>query len=257
MLRIKPDGSLVAGRRPVASDGATPVSIAVHGDLVYVANAGAGGSNYTGFTLDAGRPPARRSRARRSRCPTARSPATSCSAATARKLVGDARRARRFIDSFRVGADGRLTAAPGSPFAAQGLGPFGSEFRPTNPTPAVRLERPRRAGQRQRLGLRRRPATATLTSIGASPFADQQTAPCWVEISHDGQYLFAVNTAVATISRYSIAPDGALTLLGSTALKNPPAWRRSMRAWTRRAARCRSSTAAATRSARSRSTAAT
>ena len=44
-----------------------------------------------------------------------------------------------------------------------------------------------------------------LTSIGASPFADDQTAPCWVEISHDGQYLFAVNTAVATISSYSIA----------------------------------------------------
>ena len=37
------------------------------------------------------------------------------------------------IDSFAVGFDGRLTAAPGSPFAAQGLGPFGSEFRPTNP----------------------------------------------------------------------------------------------------------------------------
>ena len=37
------------------------------------------------------------------------------------------------IDSFTVGPGGRLTAAPGSPFPAQGLGPFGSEFRPTNP----------------------------------------------------------------------------------------------------------------------------
>ena len=37
------------------------------------------------------------------------------------------------IDSFTVGFGGRLTAAPGSPFPAQGLGPFGSEFRPTNP----------------------------------------------------------------------------------------------------------------------------
>ena len=53
----------------------------------------------------------------------------------------------------------------------------------------------------------------SLTSIGDSPFADLQTAPCWVEISHDGRYLFAVNTAVATISRFSIAPGGALTLL--------------------------------------------
>ena len=32
-----------------------------------------------------------------------------------------------------MGADGRLTAAPGSPFPAQKIGPFGSQFRPTNP----------------------------------------------------------------------------------------------------------------------------
>ena len=46
----------------------------------------------------------------------------------------------------------------------------------------------------------------TLSSIGASPFADFQTAPCWVEITHDGRFLFTVNTASATISRYTIAP---------------------------------------------------
>ncbi|MBO0835130.1 MAG: beta-propeller fold lactonase family protein, partial [Actinobacteria bacterium] len=55
-----------------------------------------------------------------------------------------------------------------------------------------------------------------LTPIGKSPFADQQTAPCWVVISRSGRYLFAVNTGSGTISRYAIAPDGELTLLGST-----------------------------------------
>ena len=54
------------------------------------------------------------------------------------------------------------------------------------------------------------------TSIGSSPFADNQTAPCWVEITHDGQFLFTVNTGSGEISRYSIAADGTLTLLGST-----------------------------------------
>ncbi|MBV9416516.1 MAG: beta-propeller fold lactonase family protein, partial [Solirubrobacterales bacterium] len=52
--------------------------------------------------------------------------------------------------------------------------------------------------------------------IGATPFADQQTAPCWVEISRNGQFLFTVNTGSGSISRYSIAQDGTLTLLGST-----------------------------------------
>jgi len=55
-----------------------------------------------------------------------------------------------------------------------------------------------------------------LTPVAGSPFADQQTAPCWVEITHDGQFLFTVNTGSGEISRYQIAPDGTLTLLGST-----------------------------------------
>jgi 6-phosphogluconolactonase (cycloisomerase 2 family) len=41
-------------------------------------------------------------------------------------------------------------------------------------------------------------------------------APCWVEISHDGQFLFTVNTASGTISRFQIGDGGVLTLLGST-----------------------------------------
>jgi 6-phosphogluconolactonase (cycloisomerase 2 family) len=40
-----------------------------------------------------------------------------------------------------------------------------------------------------------------------------------VEISHDGRFLFTVNTASGTISRYWIASGGSLTLLGSTALR--------------------------------------
>src|SRR6266705_3066508 len=44
VLRIKPNGSLRL----------VPVSVAIHGDLVYVANAGNGGSNYTGFVLRPG-----------------------------------------------------------------------------------------------------------------------------------------------------------------------------------------------------------
>ena len=37
-----------------------------------------------------------------------------------------------------------------------------------------------------------------------------------MEISPNGQFLFTVNTGSGEISRYSIAPDGTLTLLGST-----------------------------------------
>ena len=55
MLRAHPDGSLspVPGSL-VWSRGTPPDSIAVHGDLIYVANSGAGHSNYTGFRLSFG-----------------------------------------------------------------------------------------------------------------------------------------------------------------------------------------------------------
>ena len=56
----------------------------------------------------------------------------------------------------------------------------------------------------------------TLSSIAGSPFADDQMAPCLVEITHDGQFLFTVNTATGSVSSYQIASNGALTFLGST-----------------------------------------
>ena len=55
VLRVESNGALaLVGDSPVSSNGILPVSIAVHGDLVYVANDGDGvkGSNYTGFTLN-------------------------------------------------------------------------------------------------------------------------------------------------------------------------------------------------------------
>jgi Lactonase, 7-bladed beta-propeller len=60
----------------------------------------------------------------------------------------------------------------------------------------------------------------TLSSIGSSPFADAQKAPCWVEISYDGAYLWTVNTGSTTISSYRILADRSLSLVTSTAFKS-------------------------------------
>jgi hypothetical protein len=51
---------------------------------------------------------------------------------------------------------------------------------------------------------------------GDLPVRRRQTAPCWVEITQHGRFLFTVSTGSGTISRCVIAPSGALTLLGST-----------------------------------------
>jgi 6-phosphogluconolactonase len=213
VLQITGNGSLkLVHDGVVSSGGILPVSVAIHGDLVYVANSGNGGSNYTGFRLG------RNGRLE----PIAGSaialadgsqPGDVLFNGDGTKLAGT-RVGTSQIDSFTVGSGGLLTAAPGSPFPAQGLGPFGSEFRPTNPGQLF-VSNAHNTGTGT-VSAFADSADGTLTSIGSSPFADLQTAPCWVEISHDGQFLFTVNTGSGTVSRYSIAPDGALTLLGST-----------------------------------------
>src|SRR5204863_7766673 len=115
--------------------GTTPVSLAVAGDLVYVANAGAAGSNYTGFTLNGGghlRPISGSTFS----LPDAALPGQVLFSPDGRHLAGTRvgpLAGPSFIDSFSVGSDGHLIPAAGSPFAAQRIGPFGSEFRPTNP----------------------------------------------------------------------------------------------------------------------------
>ncbi len=216
VLRIKRDGELRLVDI-VSSNGPEPVSIAIHDRLVYVANAGPGDDDYTGYWLG-----------RHGRLhpipdstvtiPAGSSPGDVLFNSTGTNLVGT-RVGTSLIDSFAVGGDGRLTSAPGSPFKAQGPGPFGSEFSPTNPADLYvsNAHGGAGAGSVSSFGVS---DNGTLTSIGSSPFADKQTAPCWVEISHDGRFLFTVNTASGTISRYVINGDGSLALIGSTPLRN-------------------------------------
>ncbi len=187
VLRIRPDGSLfqVPGGT-VSSGGIEPVSVTVHDDLVYVANEGDGatGSNYSGFRLQpTGRPtPIAGSTVA---LPSTANPGDILFNSTGTDLVGvevgttDPSTFR--IDSFAVGADGLLTAAPGSPFAAQAAGPFGSEFSPANPSRLYVSNAHAGAGLGT-VSAFHVAADGSLSSIGGSPYADQQTAPCWVEI---------------------------------------------------------------------------
>ena len=124
------------------------------------------------------------------------------------------------IDSFSVDDDGHLSAAPGSPFAAQGAGPFGSEFRSTNSSQLF-VSNAHDGADKGSISAYDVARNGVLDPIDGSPFADKQTAPCWVEITHDGNFLFTVNTAVPSVSRFSIGADGTLTLLGSTPFNSP------------------------------------
>jgi len=227
VLRVRPDGSLVQVEgSPVSSGGVEPVSIAVHGNLVYVANKGdkatGTGSNYTGFTLNAGGhlSPLVGSTVL---LPSTANPGDILFNSTGANLVGievgTTDPSTFHIDSFTVGRDGRLTAASGSPFAAQAAGPFGSEFSPADPSHLYVSNAHGGAGNGS-VSAFAVGSGGALSPIGESPFADGQTAPCWVEISHDGAYLFAVNTGSTSISSYQIETDGSLSYLSTTPFKS-------------------------------------
>jgi 6-phosphogluconolactonase (cycloisomerase 2 family) len=223
VLRVT-SASLQAVGSPVASGGLVPISIAVHGNLVYVANEGNGtsGSNYTGFTLNSSGQLTPLSNSTIPLAATA-APGDILFDATGTRLIGTEvgpAAGPSFIDSFMVGSDGRLTAAPGSPFPAQAVGPFGSEFSPATPT-QLYVSNAHGGANVGSISAYNVGITGVLSPIGASPFADKQTAPCWVEITHDGKYLFAVNTAVPSLSRYQILRDGSLSLIGSTVFNDP------------------------------------
>jgi 6-phosphogluconolactonase len=228
VLKVNHDGSLeTAAGSPVSSGGVDPVSIGLHHDLVYVANAGPGASvgdtNYTGFRLDRGgrlKPIPNSTYV----LPSNAKPGQILFNGTGKKVAGT-RIATSEIDSFTVGHDGRLTPAPGSPFdaqafsPAQGWGQLGSEFSPKHPDQLFVSDAHTAAGGAAFPGLvssfNDGPA-GLLTPVGA-PVANDGGAACWIEISHDGKFLFVVNTASASISSYSIGKGGALTFLQSTA----------------------------------------
>jgi 6-phosphogluconolactonase len=217
VFRTEPDGALQLNQ-VVSSDGPTPVSIAVHNNLVYVANAGAVGPNFTGFTLNffGQLQPLAHSTVS---LPNGSQPGDVLFNSTGTSLVGTLVGTSE-IDSFVVGRGGLLAAAPGSPSPAQGLGPFGSEFRPTNPHQLFVSNAHNVGAGTGTISAFNVAFNGSLTSIGATPFADDQTAPCWIEITHDGRFLFTVNTGSGEISRYAIAPNGSLSLLGSTPVSN-------------------------------------
>jgi hypothetical protein len=72
--------------------------------------------------------------------------------------------------------DPQDAAAAGSPFAAQGLGPFGSEYRPTNPA-QLYVSNAHNGGNAGTVSAFTVSADGTLNPIGTSPYQTTKPRP--------------------------------------------------------------------------------
>lgn len=219
VFRKCPDGVLeaVAGS-PFASGGCTPLSLAVHGDMVYVANQAAPfanpktAPNVTGFrlmddgmlqpiagstmTFPKGEGPAQ----------VEFSPNGKFLAVTSGFQKDDGSR----LHSYMVMKDGKVKAVPGSPITPMGAsGTVGFSWSPDNHR--IFLSNFRGSAL---IAFAVDQKTGGLHQHGM-PVTDDQQAACWTTISRDGKTLYVANFVSNSVSAYDVSRDGELTLLGS------------------------------------------
>lgn len=202
---------------PFPSGGSTPLSLTIHGDLVYVANQAAAfagpksAPNITGFRLA---PEGRLLPLANSTVtfPEGQGPAQVEFSPNGKLLVvtagfqkDDASR----LYSFRVMNDGRLTAGPGSPIKPEGaFGTVGFSWGSNSDHVYATL-----FSSSAVIPFAIDPATAAIRQAG-EPMGDDQRAACWSAVAPDGRTLYVGNFVSNSISVYDLAGK-QLTLLGS------------------------------------------
>jgi 6-phosphogluconolactonase (cycloisomerase 2 family) len=202
-------GDRLALRQVIASGGQFPVSVAVHGDLVYVANAENGGS-VQGYRILGGRlAPIPGSNRALGLNPAATPQFTNTPGQVAfspggSQLIVTTKANGSDIDVFGVRWDGRLSAAP-VVNSEPGTVPFAISFDRAGHL--VIAEAGTNALATFSLGGR-----GTVTPLDA--VGTGQTATCWV--ARAGQHFFASNAGSASISAYATSPGGELSLIGAT-----------------------------------------
>lgn len=189
-----------------SAGGPTPVSIAVHGSLLYVANR-FGSGEIVGFTVE---PDGQLSPLEGSRRPLSApgaAPAQVSFTRDGRFLVVTELATDRIV-TYRVNTNGRVGRARSVP--SSGPVPFGFAVDPSDRlivSEAFNAETDGSALSSYRLGSSGEPV------VISGSVTTHQTAACWVVTTDDGRYAYTSNTLSGSISGYRINQTGSLTLL--------------------------------------------
>jgi 6-phosphogluconolactonase (cycloisomerase 2 family) len=191
----------------VSSGGTMPVSIGVHGNLVYVLNAG-GTPNITGFIINpwtnhlVALPGSSRSLAGGSSA----SPAE-VSFSQDGSILMVTEKGDKLIDTYTVDVFGYASPYISNP--SSGATPFGFAF--THHNNVIVSE----AGP-DALSSYTVQGNGDLELVTGS-LGDGQAATCWAIVTDDGLYAYAANAGSSDISSYGVSPDGMLSLINPTA----------------------------------------
>jgi 6-phosphogluconolactonase len=206
VMAIRADGSLEAVGAPVATRGVEPSSLALNGDLLYVANKGDGTTppNYSGFWVNTDG--TLRRIKRRVELSIGDDPTQILFNRAGDKLIG-MRLGGRIIDCYTVvRQNGRLR--PLSQLGNQ-TGPFAAAFNPVNDSQLV-VSDVRLPGAVS-YTVSEQGQVNQITAVSNAP----DRAACWIAIHNNGVQVWVANTGSSTLSLYTLDNNGALTLIGN------------------------------------------
>ncbi len=205
VFTVSPAGLTLTSR--TASGGTLPISLSVHGNVLYVLNAG-GAGNISGFIVGTGGDLTAIAGATLPLSGTSVGPAQVQFSPDGSRLVVTEKATSR-LDVYAVDANGVASWLSTTPSA--GGTPFGFAF-----------------GLRNDLFVSEATGSASSYVLDASgtpalvsgAVSTHQGAPCWAVVTQDGRFGFTGNGA-GSVSAFTIATDGAISLVdanGGTAL---------------------------------------
>jgi 6-phosphogluconolactonase len=206
LFAVGPDGSLQLTDR-VGTGGTDPISVTIHGLLVYVLDAGgSGGGNIAGFIRVGGRLFALPGSVR-PLSGAGTSPEEIAFSSDGATLVVAEKGANDLV-TYRVGFLG--VASPPTAYPSAGATPYGFAFDGAGHAFVSEAEGSALSSYTV--------SPAGVPNVISASVGNGQLAACWVALTPDGRTAFTVDAHNAAISSYAIASDGSLTLLDGTAV---------------------------------------
>lgn len=201
------DGGLRFVQR-TSSNGSQPISIAMHGRLLYVLNDGAN-ANITGFFIrrDGSLTPIAGSTRARS-APTGSVDGAEISFSPDGRTLVVTEKAANLVVTYPV-LSGGLTGDP-RVNASSGTTPFGFDF--TGNGTLIVSEAFGGAAGKSTVSSYTIDRASQLSLVSAS-VPNGESAVCWVVASHDGKLAFVSNTGSNTVNAYAVSRNGELSVV--------------------------------------------